>query len=1067
MLNINELIRIIKGINFDSVANDKAILFLQSWVNKNRNLAYDKRQSELIDLIDSLLEEGIIEDDKKTVLLKNVEEFLSDIEDKSIKTYELNNIIEGIIYDGKMDNTEFYHLKEWMEENSDFMKKNKSTEDLYPVIDNILKDGIITEKEQQHLLQLLTDIIKNIQFEAKLNYLYRQVKTRKNIGPDLINILDNESAISKIHNKAEIYLLAALESESNFCINPEIIFISLVLIAMLKYDGNYYDNVRSTYTKVYEKYTEPKIEGFIRFLLNKYKKQDNSGSRSWIINVALENAIVPQTFLSAFFEFIFDIYERNFEHDLPQDLYEEFSFVFEGLRSNMLSEGEDIKLDVTQKTYKLIVATKQLIARKEDLDAVIKLSIIIVKLIDKRFWDKEVKIFNPYLKAGYEGWEKHLKGSAHERHLQRKTVSEFRSRWEPKFYMCDNVIYLNPPIHKVKAQYNYKNIAIIILNDDKEVYRNNTPDIRGIIGGYQINPEKIKIDNPLGNLTYRLMAGNEIIYDSKDKLHRDYIVFNTDGQEIFNNRDFEGAVSICYRKDKADFNNTISKEYYCIGYKLVRIGDIIAIENDLFNFSSMLKPKIFGKFNNNCFICKTGTKNYIPSYKKVNGIVFEADNSSNKFEININSKPYKLSELKYKYFTRDTITRYMVDLELVKCGIYTIEINQLILGKKKKILREQFAYDNTLEFKIEELNNSTYRLQVISNLLAEKIDTETTVDKFEFDIIRFTLDGEGYSYMLPFDTGFYKIDEGKWSPTKEEMWIDDICYESTLKLYDSECDELILYNENGAIIENNIEVKNKGFYKEVYIGFLNSYKLSNKYILLVFTVEGKMKHCIFCYNKCEIDEETTEITFSDDPKKLIITPIFHGKNKVFFEILNKEGEMIYTSKTLTSGQTEILENFNSFEKYKFNFYEKTKGLTLKKNTLLFSTEKTFYVKKDFVGKVFKIDIAYYDLFYSNNHIEKKYYFNKVFIKVTNFFDSNIFRGEIFIETIGGEEKLNAINPVEIELCGEIIDDTINVYITNNGDGLLIDVENHKILNAMEHPTAQLISYYSLSVKGKM
>ncbi|MBS5186835.1 MAG: hypothetical protein KHY73_05270, partial [Fusobacterium nucleatum] len=99
MLDINELIRIIKGINFDTVSNDKTMLLLQSWVNKNRNLAYDNRQSELIDLIDSLLEEGIIEDDKKTVLLKNVEEFISDIEDKSIKTYELNNIIEGIIYD--------------------------------------------------------------------------------------------------------------------------------------------------------------------------------------------------------------------------------------------------------------------------------------------------------------------------------------------------------------------------------------------------------------------------------------------------------------------------------------------------------------------------------------------------------------------------------------------------------------------------------------------------------------------------------------------------------------------------------------------------------------------------------------------------------------------------------------------------------------------------------------------------------------------------------------------------------------------------------------------------------
>jgi hypothetical protein len=87
------------------------------------------------------------------------------------------------------------------------------------------------------------------------------------------------------------------------------------------------------------------------------------------------------------------------------------------------------------------------------------------------------------------------------------------------------------------------------------------------------------------------------------------------------------------------------------------------------------------------------------------------------------------------------------------------------------------------------------------------------------------------------------------------------------------------------------------------------------------------------------------------------------------------------------------------------------------------------------------------------------------VRIVEIFDSNIFRGEIFIKTIGTEKKLDAINPVEIELCSEIIDNTMNVYITNNGDGLLIDVENHKILNTMDHPTAQLISYYSLSIKG--
>ena len=84
-------------------------------------------------------------------------------------------------------------------------------------------------------------------------------------------------------------------------------------------------------------------------------------TRTRIINVALENAIVPQVFLPAFFEFIYDIYKLNFDYDLPEDPYEDFEFVFEGLRTNMLSDGDDISLNVTQKTYKLTAATKQLI----------------------------------------------------------------------------------------------------------------------------------------------------------------------------------------------------------------------------------------------------------------------------------------------------------------------------------------------------------------------------------------------------------------------------------------------------------------------------------------------------------------------------------------------------------------------------------------------------------------------------------------------------------------------------------------------------------------------------------
>lgn len=75
MQNINELIGIIKGIDFDGVINDKEVQRLQSLVDKNRNLAYDKQQMELIKMVDSVLEDHIIDDSEKRMLITACVEF--------------------------------------------------------------------------------------------------------------------------------------------------------------------------------------------------------------------------------------------------------------------------------------------------------------------------------------------------------------------------------------------------------------------------------------------------------------------------------------------------------------------------------------------------------------------------------------------------------------------------------------------------------------------------------------------------------------------------------------------------------------------------------------------------------------------------------------------------------------------------------------------------------------------------------------------------------------------------------------------------------------------------------
>lgn len=110
MHNINELIGIIKGINFDGIINEKEVLDLRQWVEKNRNLAYEPTQVELIKLVSDVVEDSIIDDKEREILLEYAYRYEHDQNENDKKIYELNGIIEGIICDGEVNEAEIYRL---------------------------------------------------------------------------------------------------------------------------------------------------------------------------------------------------------------------------------------------------------------------------------------------------------------------------------------------------------------------------------------------------------------------------------------------------------------------------------------------------------------------------------------------------------------------------------------------------------------------------------------------------------------------------------------------------------------------------------------------------------------------------------------------------------------------------------------------------------------------------------------------------------------------------------------------------------------------------------------------
>jgi hypothetical protein len=1077
MRKIDELIGIIKGITFDGVINDKEIDYLHSWVDKNRNSIIQQRQVEFIQLVDSVLADHFIDEEKNNLLFERTEDFLKEHKDNLGRLYELKGIILGVVCDNEVNESEINRLEESLKHYVDLSADHESSKNFIAEIDKIIEIGRIAENKKDKLVEILTTRIEKAQLETKIDQLRRKVKDRKNLGIDLISILDNEALITEIHRKAESELRRSFLSYSGSLsgIDVEIIVVSLVLIAILEYDSNYYENVRATYTELYRKYSEQKVEGKIRDILDIYRKPDTPGSRSRIINVALENAIVPQAYLPGFFEFVFDIYKRNFEYNLPREsseLYEDFRFAYEGLRNNIVSDRDDITVNATQKTYKLIASTKRLIAREDDLgddlDALIKLSIKIAELIDSDYWNKEIKLDNPYLRAGYEGWEKPIKELSQIEQKPRDSSPGFRSRWLPNFFMKDYAIFLVSPEHRVKAQYDYRYLVIEVLNNGERIFRKSPYHIEEIFGGYLIKPTKIEIENPLGELTYRVVCGDEIIYDSKEELYRNYIIFEKEGREIKDNNNFEGfedSVLICYKDGEAELHNISKKQFYNIGYKTVREGDTLAIGREVFNFSSMLKPDIFGRLHENCFISKTGDDEQLFVYKEVNVLAFEADNSSTNFEILINGRRHSLFDMPYKTIARDSKTKYIIDLNLEKSNFYTVEVNQIVTGgKKNRIFGTSFAYDAELSYEKEPLDNGFFRITVSSGFLENTISIEITVADFEMDLIRFDHDDQAYCYWIPFDLGFYKINDGSWSKATDDLWIDDISLEATMLLFDSQCDELSVYLENNFFAEDTISIRNYGYYKSISIGFLNTYK-RNRYIRLEFIADGRTKYVMRCYNSCVMDVERTEILSSEDPKRIMVTPVFHGKNPIFFEMINKNGESVHTSGSLKSGQTETVEGFNSFEEYSLKFSEKTKALMLRrKNPLIYQINKTFYAKQDFVGRLFKIDTIYLDQYIDGRFVRPEFSLNKEYVRITGVLGEGEFAGQLFVR--GPKETWipYQINPIKIEICSDVRrDDTMDVYMDKDGDGLLY--YNGSIADLISHKKYHDIYIYTLSMKG--
>ncbi len=1053
--DLYELIGILDSINYDEVINEKEIDSLNLWIN-NHEYVHDKQLIDIINIIKEIIKDGIVNEDEKKRIVDLVKKFYKENMTESERLSCLNGIIDGIVSDNVVNIKEIKKLQFWILSNTEL-----ASNILYQRVFYLLKKININDLDEEEVLDDFRKLAFDNFVTNKTQSLKYKISNNILIGNDLIKLIGEKDMIDKIHKSAMIQINNILSHKVSFIeADLDIVIISLSLIALLYYNSSYWDHVRDVYNELYDKYSEQRIEHKLREIIYKYNNGKND--EQWLINYVLENAIVPMYYLPSFFDFIYDIYKYNFECNISdKNLDEEFEFIYDGLKSLLSSgiENNDVEINVTRKSYRLIKCTKNVIIGNETIHNIIELSENILKIIDEYYWNnKNICGNNIYYNYGFDNWLKTI-NIDYEKNVNKEKKNRFTSSWKPEFQLEGNNVYLVPPNHKIKNTYNYQYINVVVTCDGEKIYENNRPDIYDMFGGYKIIVNRIKLDNPLGNIRYIVYCNNEIIYDSGENLFRDYIIFKSNGQEYKNNTDYNGQIDILHKNKDDNYDHVYyENDYYCLSTKNVNAGDTFFINGNLINFSTKLECGLVGS-KLDSYLLKDVE---YPIYSSLEKYIIETTENLNNIGIMINDKRNKLSDLDYQLKSRGGYNDYIIDLDLTSNSIYSIYAFKINSGEEISKSRTNLALVDNLEFDCNQLDNNNYAINVSSSLFDQEISEVLNIKEKDELYISSFIDSQEYKLFLKLNIKLFKLDNNGWMTFDDYIWVKDVSNYSKLYTYGIDSDYIIVKGNKSVSIQTlyNRQKNNPiGMYE---FGSSVANNFEDESLKIIFFKDNKIIDNISCYCKTVLANPQSLYSFDSINGTLKITPKLYGKGIITLKIYDGDNNIYYQDITKPNEVIEINE-LKSFTEYKIQLIEQAEEFSFDEDRILYSRIDSFYCLKDLKGRYFKLDKAKISKIIGGVFQYRNFILWNTFVSFKEQIDETTYEGEIYYFTGENKYVFKTCNPVEIELVSDPIDDVIEVSITCEGDGLLINFDKRTILDK-DDPRATDIYSYEMNLK---
>ena len=150
----------------------------------------------------------------------------------------------------------------------------------------------------------------------------------------------------------------------------------------------------------------------------------------------------------------------------------------------------------------------------------------------------------------------------------------------------------------------------------------------------------------------------------------------------------------------------------------------------------------------------------------------------------------------------------------------------------------------------------------------------------------------------------------------------------------------------------------------------------------------------------------------------------------------------------------MIQKLSSFEHYRIVFYEKLKGLSIKKRREMKVFERSFFARKDFVGHSFRLSEAYY----MDGDEKKRRALARAYVE-THFMDEKgIYHGNVYWNDTNGYNMELHIAGVTVEMCSDIIDNAVELIILQDGKNLDVKTMYKNMKRNSRIADAEIVSY---------